>query len=767
MAHGPDASRRKPGRGGGTVECHAADNPHPRDPHRSRFLITAPSRWLAPIRAGTWWEYKTPILLGVIYAAALTAGMPFAEVWPALVACVVALVPLASYVCVINDITDERDDLRAGKSNRMAGKPAAFKAAWLLTCVAGGTLAGWWCFQGNTAAAGLYALNWLVFTLYSAPPIRLKSRGLAGVVADALGGTTLPSLWSALLVDPASRPAFLAAVGTWAAAFGLRSILYHQAGDIDHDREAGVGTLAVRFGKRRVSSLVAFLVFPTEMAALAAVLWMAGSRHAIPLLAVYGILQAAMWHFFRVPTVLVLPRYGHRFAMLKYYQLWFPLTGILALAEVDRGAWFAAAAHLLVFPETWWRLPGYVVDIARRLCRPCMDALQRRSPVLEDRFARIALTTHGREAPSCDLRWVGSLPDAHAHYAEARRQGPVCFDVKNDCWCVLGYEAAVACLTDPWRFRGDPFSEFDPHNLAGDLPKQLWFRRLLGESLHAFDRSTVAALTTAWLDRFLGGLPPDSEFDAVADLAVPLIDDLAGHIIGLRPDEVALLAASRPANRTDVHGNDTDAWHFFATRLIDQGTVPRTGALRVLSDRVRSGALGERQAVGLARVLWIGATATTNLLVASTMMRLVRHPEMQSHLRAKPESVPRFVSEVLRIDSPVAVITRQVNDDMDFFGQRLQADDVVKVCLLSANSDPAAFPYPDRIDLDRPPGRHIAFGFGPHACLGAPMARTMAETAVSQIVRSLPALHPAEDLDRLEYEIGDMRGLKRLRMRVS
>jgi cytochrome P450 len=494
---------------------------------------------------------------------------------------------------------------------------------------------------------------------------------------------------------------------------------------------------------------------------------MAGSRSAIPLLAVYVFLQAAMWRFLRVRTVLVLPQGPHRFAMLKYYQLWFPLTGILGLSAHDWRALPLIAAHVVVFPETWWRLPGYVAMLAGRM--PWLWPV----PTNDGPSATVipsgasASATDVREAPACDLGWAGSMPDAHARYAEALKRGSVCFDAKQNGWCVLGYDAAAACLSNPGRFRGDPFSDFDPVNLAGELPKQLWFRSILGESLHEFDRSTVATLTTAWLGRFLGRLSPGSEFDAVADLAVPLIDDLAGHIIGLRPDEVALLAASRPSNRTDVHGNDTEAWHFFASRLIDQATVARTGALRVILEHVGSGALREQQAVGLARALWIGATATTNLLVASAMMRLVRHPEMQSHLREKPTLVPRFVGEVLRIDSPVAVITRRVTEEGDFFGQHLQVDDVVKVCLLSANSDPAEFPHPDRIDLDRPPGRHIAFGFGPHLCLGAPLARTIAEIAVVNVVRGLPPLRPAEDLDGLEYEIGDMRGLKRLRLRVS
>lgn len=340
-------------------------------------MLAAVSRSLAPIRAGTWWEYKTPVVLGVVYATALAGGVPFSRVWPVIVVSCAALVPLASYVCVINDITDEHDDVRAGKPNRMAEKPTAVKFAWLLACLAGCCLAGVFCFRGRPVAAGLYAANWLAFTLYSVPPIRLKSRGLAGVLADASGGTLLPSLWSALIADPAAAPPFLAAVAAWAGAFGLRGILYHQAGDLECDRDAGVGTLAVRLGPRRVASLVTLLLFPVELAALGTIVWLAQMRHAIPLLLVYAALQWAMWRFFQVYAVLVLPRERQRFAMLKYYQFWFPLAGLLQFAAADPWSYAVIAAHVALFPETWWRFPAHVADadivgrvtrIWRRLC---------------------------------------------------------------------------------------------------------------------------------------------------------------------------------------------------------------------------------------------------------------------------------------------------------------------------------------------------------------------------------------------------------------
>jgi len=189
--------------------------------------------------------------------------------------------------------------------------------------------------------------------------------------------------------------------------------------------------------------------------------------------------------------------------------------------------------------------------------------------------------------------------------------------------------------------------------------------------------------------------------------------------------------------------------------------IPALDALRA------QGVLTREQAAGLARMLWVGATATTNLLVASALMLLVRYPEIQRRLRTEHGLVSKFLAEVLRLESPSTIITRTVQRSGDFFGADLQLNDVVKICVLSANSDPEIFANSLEVDLDRPSNRQLEFGFGTHFCPGASIARELAETAVSRILRNSSSLTAAEDLSRLEYEEGDLRALKRLRIRVS
>jgi len=333
-------------------------------------VISSLSRFSAPARAGTWWEFKTPVFLGVVYLSATVDAVPFARVWPTLLLFLAAFVPLAAFVCVINDMTDLADDLKAGKVNRLAGRSDVFKLCWLGGCLAAGSVAAMLCFRGNAPALAVYLANWLAFAAYSLPPLRLKQRGFPGVVADACGGMLLPALWSALLLKAPLPPLFLALLAIWSFTFGLRGILYHQLGDVDSDRLAGTRTLVVRMGADRVARLVACVFFPAEVVSLSFLLWMAGSIFVLPLLAAYALGQMSLWRWLRISTVLIRPKPRSRLALLRYYQLWFPLTFILALSLHNPWALVLVPLHAVLFPDTWRRFGQHRQDIRHNLRYP-------------------------------------------------------------------------------------------------------------------------------------------------------------------------------------------------------------------------------------------------------------------------------------------------------------------------------------------------------------------------------------------------------------
>lgn len=315
-------------------------------------LRTAAIAILAPTRFWDWWEYKAPAFLGVACLAATAAGIGFEDVWPRLLVVVAALIPVASYVSVINEITDRQDDQLAGKPNCMIGRSLPYRASWVVVCIGGGIFA-LMALRRSEWAAGLYVANWLAFTLYSVPPARLKRRGAWGVVADACGGQMLPTLWTAAFVShggETSVPRVLwVALGVWAFFLGCRGILGHQVRDVAADRAAGVRTLAVQLGPDRCRWVMRAVLLPVELAAF---FLAAGLSGAWAVMIVFAAAITLSWAWQRCGSPGAGACDDGAFACASYLTA-FPLAGALQLAFRSSAALVLVPLQIAAFPGCW------------------------------------------------------------------------------------------------------------------------------------------------------------------------------------------------------------------------------------------------------------------------------------------------------------------------------------------------------------------------------------------------------------------------------
>ena len=306
------------------------------------------------MRAYQWWDYKLVPILSVFCATAFVEDVSVARIWPSLVALLLAIAPCAAYVSLVNYITDRADDRCAGKPNRMVDKPAWLMALLLAAPISIAVLfSALW--RDDLLLVAAYLCAWAAFTLYSVPPIRLKSRGILGVVADASGAHLFPSLVAALLAFRAGgKPidlTWIGALAAWAFGSGLRGILWHQLCDRDVDRKAGVATFVQRHSSRAAIWLAAYVAMPLEVLALAALLWLMHSPWPVLNLLLYVAFALLRWRVWNVAIVIAVPRTSYGILGTEYYTLLFALGVLISCALRHPADWAVLLAQLLFFPR--------------------------------------------------------------------------------------------------------------------------------------------------------------------------------------------------------------------------------------------------------------------------------------------------------------------------------------------------------------------------------------------------------------------------------
>jgi|SRR5947209_997468 len=334
-------------------------------PARMRSLIDT-------IRADAWWEHKLSPMLGTGYMTAFFLGAPVLDVWPALLLTLAAGTAAAAYVSVINDLTDIDDDHVAGKRNRLAGRSrlrrAAAVAAWLAVGAAAAVAWG-----HDPLALGLYAGTWLAFSLYSIPPVRLKSRGVLGAVADGAGAHLFPQLLVVVVVfhrrGVPLDAAWIGTVAAWAIAHGLRGALWHQLGDAAADERAGVRTFG-RVHPRRAQWL-SRLAFAVELSAFVVLLWRSGNALALALVPVYVALETLRSQLWGVTLVIAGRAARFRIAMHDYYIVFYPLSFLVAASVRHPLDAIVLAVQVALFPRSL----ATVLGDTRRALRSASRAL--------------------------------------------------------------------------------------------------------------------------------------------------------------------------------------------------------------------------------------------------------------------------------------------------------------------------------------------------------------------------------------------------------
>ena len=268
-------------------------------------------------------------------------------------------------------------------------------------------------------------------------------------------------------------------------------------------------------------------------------------------------------------------------------------------------------------------------------------------------------------------------------------------------------------------------------------------------------RPRVQHLVDGLIDRILA--TEERQVDLVEMLSLPVPSMVICELIGVPYadheffQERSARMIRRATDSVERQRCVSDLREYLDRLLARKETEPGDDLLSRQIERQReAGGIRREELVSLAFLLLIAGHETTANMISLGVIGLLRHPDQLAVVKADPSRAPMAVEELLRYFSIVEMVTSRVaTKDVEVGGVTIKAGDGVVTSGLSANWDPEVFANPDKLDIERGARHHLAFGFGPHQCLGQNLARQELQIVFDTVFRRIPGLRlatPVEDI---------------------
>lgn len=379
------------------------------------------------------------------------------------------------------------------------------------------------------------------------------------------------------------------------------------------------------------------------------------------------------------------------------------------------------------------------------------------------------MTTRTGPLSLCHLLDPDVLADPYPLYARLRQESPVLWDRFLHSWVVTRYDDVAEVLA---RFRAEctptpeRLTELGMQRLAPVaqiMVKQMLFmdppqhRRVRGLASTAFTarrverlRSHIRDIANDLIDRVV----THGEMDLISDFANPLPAIVSAEMLGLPTQDHEQLKdwsqtfaqilgnfQQNPDGIDDVLNAASDMTLYLHRALVRHSDAPVIGLIGLLTHaRIDGDRLTDEEVIANTIITMVGAQETTTNLIGNGLVTLLRHPPALNQLRDDPAILPTALEELLRYESPSQQTTRIAPEDVVLSGQPVEQGQSIIAVMGAANRDPERFADPNRLDLTRQDNRHLAFGWGPHFCFGAPLARIESQIAFETLLTRLPEL---------------------------
>ncbi|MBO2449718.1 cytochrome P450 [Actinomadura barringtoniae] len=312
---------------------------------------------------------------------------------------------------------------------------------------------------------------------------------------------------------------------------------------------------------------------------------------------------------------------------------------------------------------------------------------------------------------------------------------------------------------------------FSSSMLFANPPDHTRLRRLVSSAFNTRHVQDLRPAVTGRTGTLLEALAAEPGGDFITTVALPLPVNVISDLLGIpeadrmafTPKVHALVAALAPtADQECVLSGERagrDLIGYFSALLTDKRAHPADDMLSRLVASREDDALDDQEMISTAILLFIAGFETTTNLLGNGLNALLNDPGQFRRLREHPELIPLAIEELLRFDPPVQFTVRTVLEPVTLAGADLEPGRMVLPLFAAANHDPERFDHPERLDLGRDQGSHLAFASGLHFCLGAHLTRLEAEVFLHFLVTRYDIERSGEAARRPIYML---RGFERL-----
>lgn len=382
------------------------------------------------------------------------------------------------------------------------------------------------------------------------------------------------------------------------------------------------------------------------------------------------------------------------------------------------------------------------------------------------------MSTNIKTRPGINLQSREVQVDPFPTYTLMRNDFPICQVEPDGIWAISRFDDVQWALKSPAIFSSAAFKTLyepdwlredcrrDHSILSQDPPKHTKYRAIISK---AFVHRVIDGMIPMMRQRaveLLDKIPANKPIEFITCFADPYIEKLSGHVTGTDAYRsshdirrlIELTQVIRPVRPSDEHLKaleeaTLDQRNHFMKAIQRRRESPKNDIITAaINAEVDEEKLDDEMLINLLDLLLHAGFMTVTNSLTHAIVLLARKPDLLVQLQRNPERIPAFIEEVLRFEPPSHNLVRQTTENISISGVSIPEGSLVFLLLASANRDPEHFPEPDKFDIHRPNIRdHIAFGYGPHTCIGSALARLEMKIAIEEIVKRFDSISVPPD----------------------